>query len=37
MIEEMEHLTYKERVKQLGVFSLEKRKLRLILLMCMST
>lgn len=37
MTEGMEHLTYKERVRELELFILDKRKLRVILSVCINT
>lgn len=37
MTERMEHLTYKERVRELELFSLNKRKVRVVLSVCIYT
>jgi len=37
MIKQMEHLMYKERLRQLRLFNHEKRRLRAILPMCINT
>ena len=37
VIKELENLSYEERLRELGLFSLEKRRFRAILLMCINT
>jgi len=37
MMNGLEHLSYKEILRELGMFSLEERRLKVVLMMCINT